>query len=66
MPEGAEPGDGFTVVDRFASMRPTAGPFAGAVLQAGVDNVFDRDVRIHPNGLSEAGRSFKIAAAFEF
>jgi hemoglobin/transferrin/lactoferrin receptor protein len=66
VPEGTEASDGFATLDLFASWRPERGPFAGAVLQAGVDNVFDEDFTIYPNGLPEAGRSFKIAAAFTF
>jgi hemoglobin/transferrin/lactoferrin receptor protein len=66
VPEGTEPGDAFATLDLFASYRPERGPFAGAVLQAGVDNVFDEDFTIYPNGLPEGGRSFKIAAAFTF
>ncbi len=66
VPEGTEASDGFATLDLFASWRPARGPFAGALLQAGVDNVLDEDFTIYPNGLPEAGRSFKIAAAFTF
>ncbi|TVQ53072.1 MAG: TonB-dependent receptor [Rhodobacteraceae bacterium] len=66
VPEGGQESDGFSVVDLFASYAPESGPLAGAVFRAGVDNLFDRDHRIHPNGLDQPGRSFKISAAFTF
>lgn len=66
VPEGGRESDGFSVVDLFASYAPESGPLAGAVFRAGVDNLFDRDHRIHPNGLDQPGRSFKISAAFTF
>lgn len=66
VPAGTEAGGAFATLDLFASWRPGRGPFAGAVLQAGVDNLLDENFTIYPNGLPEAGRSFRIAAAFTF
>jgi hemoglobin/transferrin/lactoferrin receptor protein len=62
VPDGAEATGGYSVFDLFASWRPAP----GAVLRAGIDNIFDRDYRVHPNGLPDPGRSLKIAASFSF
>ncbi len=66
VPDGTEPADGFTVVDLFASWSPGTGPLAGAEFRAGVENLFDADYRIYPNGLDEQGRTFKLSTAFTF
>ncbi len=66
VPEGSLPGEAFTVVDLFASWKPTTPQFNGAVLRAGIDNLFDEEYMIYPNGLNQPGRTFKISAAVEF
>jgi hemoglobin/transferrin/lactoferrin receptor protein len=62
VPEGSEPTAGYAVFDLFA--RWDLAP--GVVARAGVDNLLDADHRIHPNGLPEPGRTFKLGAAFTF
>jgi len=66
VPEGAEAAGAYATLDLFASWRPTGGPLAGAEFRAGVDNVTDVNYRIHPNGLNQPGRSFKLSAAIRF
>lgn len=66
VPEGSEPGDSWTTVDLFGSWAPQAPQFQGAVLRAGVDNLFDEDYSIYPNGLNQPGRTFKFSATVTF
>ncbi|MEM9550576.1 MAG: TonB-dependent hemoglobin/transferrin/lactoferrin family receptor [Pseudomonadota bacterium] len=66
VPDDSLPAEAFEVVDLFASWAPSDGPLAGAVIRAGVDNVFDEDYIIYPNGLSQPGRTFKISTSFQF
>jgi len=66
VPTGSPPGDGYTVVDLFATYRPTLDTLNGATIQFGVDNVFDEVYQIYPNGLNQGGRTIKIAASFQF
>jgi hemoglobin/transferrin/lactoferrin receptor protein len=66
VPEGTEPGDAFNVFNIFASWRPAAPGFEDAVLRAGIDNIFDEQYAIYPNGLSQPGRTFKVSAAVTF
>ncbi len=66
VPEGARPGDAWTTVDLFGSWAPQAPQFRGAVLRAGVDNLFDEEYAIYPNGLNQPGRTYKISAAVTF
>lgn len=58
--------DGYETIDLFASYEPTDGFLAGSRFSAGIDNVFDRTYSIHPNPLSQPGRTFKVAGALRF
>jgi hemoglobin/transferrin/lactoferrin receptor protein len=66
VPEESLPGEAFTVVNLYASWQPQAPQFEGAVLRAGIDNLFDEEYAIYPNGLNQPGRTFKITAAITF
>jgi hemoglobin/transferrin/lactoferrin receptor protein len=66
VPEGALTTPGFAVFDVFANWAPSRGPLAGAVFSAGVDNLTDRDYRIHPSGLDSPGLTVKLAASIRF
>ena len=66
VPEGGLTTPGFAVFDIFATWAPRAGPLAGAVLSAGIDNLTDRDHRIHPSGLDSPGLAVKLAASIRF
>ena len=66
LPEGGQPTSGAAILDLFASWQPQSGMLQGATLVAGVDNLFDRNYRIHPNGLNSPGRTVKVTAAWRF
>jgi hemoglobin/transferrin/lactoferrin receptor protein len=66
LPTGGEPTDSAQVIDVFASWRPASGPLAGGTLVAGIDNLFDAEYRVHPNGLNSPGRTLKVTAAWRF
>lgn len=66
VPEESLPGDAFTVIDVFASWCPEEPMFDGAVLRVGIDNVFDEEYMIYPNGLNQPGRTYKISAGITF
>ncbi len=66
VPAGGSATGGSGVLDAFAAWRPTEGPFAGATVAAGIDNLLDKAYRIHPNGLAQPGRSFKLRLGFAF
>jgi hemoglobin/transferrin/lactoferrin receptor protein len=66
VPEDSVPGDAWTTVDLFAAWRPSAPQFEGAVLRAGIDNLFGETYSIYPNGLNQQGRTFKVSAAVQF
>jgi hemoglobin/transferrin/lactoferrin receptor protein len=66
VPESGTPSDGYQVVDLFASYMPDSGMLAGGTIRFGVDNVFDEQYTIYPNGLPQQGRSIKLSAAFTF
>lgn len=59
---GNENTPGSSVFDVYVSYEP----LDNLRLQAGVDNVLDRDYRIHANALSQPGRTFKISGAIQF
>ncbi len=40
--------------------------FDGAVLRVGIDNIFDEEYMIYPNGLNQPGRTYKISAGITF
>lgn len=66
VPAAGTPGEGFQVLDLFASWTPDAGPLAGGAVRFGVDNVFNEEYTIYPNGLPQTGRTFEISASFTF
>ena len=66
VPEGGLTTSGFAVFDLFVTWAPSSGPLEGAVFAAGIDNVTDRDYRIHPNGLDSPGIAFKVSGGFRF
>ena len=66
VPEGSPPADSMDDVDLFGSWAPQAPQFEGAVLRAGIDNLFDEEYAIYPNGMNQPGRTFKITATVLF
>jgi hemoglobin/transferrin/lactoferrin receptor protein len=66
VPAAATASDGFEVVDLFGTWSPSDGPLSNATIRFGIDNVFNEEYTIFPNGLAQAGRSFKISASFTF
>ena len=66
VPDGAITTPGFAVFDVFANWTPGAGPLEGATFSAGIDNLTDRDHRIHPSGLDSPGLAVKLAASIRF
>ena len=60
--DGGEDTPGSSVFDVYASYEP----MDNLRLQIGVDNVLDREYRIHPNALNQPGRTFKISGAIKF
>lgn len=66
VPEGALTTPGFAVFDLFANWVPRDGPLEGAAFSAGIDNLTDRDYRIHPSGLDSPGLTVKLAASIRF
>lgn len=66
VPAGGTPGDGFELVDLYATWTPTSGPLSNGTFRFGIDNVFDEEYTIFPNGLAQSGRSIEISATFTF
>ncbi|MDP5333524.1 MAG: TonB-dependent receptor, partial [Paracoccaceae bacterium] len=66
VPSSGTTGDGFEVVDLYATWSPANGPLSNGTIRFGIDNLFDEDYTIYPNGLSQSGRSFKVSASFTF
>lgn len=66
VPDGALATPGYGKADVFAAYFPRRGPLEGFEFRLAVDNVFDKDFRIHPNGIDEPGRSVRISVARAF
>ena len=66
VPEGALATPGYGKTDLFVSYLPSAGALAGLEFRLAVDNAFDKDYRIHPNGIDQPGRSVRLSIASEF
>lgn len=66
VPEESLPGDSWTTLDIFGSWAPEAPRFQGAVLRAGIDNLFDEEYLVYPNGLNQPGRTYKVSATVMF
>lgn len=57
---------GFGKTDLFVNYTPERGPLAGFEFRLAVDNVFDKDFRIHPNAIQQPGRSVRLSIARDF
>lgn len=66
LPEGALETAGYGKTDLFANWTPNAGPLAGFEFRLALDNLFDKDYRIHPNGIDQPGRSVRLTIARDF
>lgn len=66
VPDGALATPGYGKTDLFVSYLPSAGALAGLEFRLAVDNAFDKDYRIHPNGIDQPGRSVRLSIASEF
>lgn len=66
VPAGSTPSDGYELLDLYASYAPEDGALAGTIFRVGVDNVFDENYTIYPNGLPQPGRNLKLSATFTF
>lgn len=66
VPEGALATPGYGKTDVFVEYLPVNGPLSGFEFRLAVDNVFDKDFRIHPNGIDEPGRSVRLSLARNF
>lgn len=64
--EGGEETAGSSVFDVFAAYAPKDGPLEGARFQIGVDNLLDREYRIHPTVIEQPGRTLKISGSVQF
>lgn len=66
VPEGALETPGFGKADLFANWLPRRGPLSGFEFRLALDNVFDKDYRIHPNAIAQPGRSVRLSVARNF
>jgi hemoglobin/transferrin/lactoferrin receptor protein len=66
LPAGTQPVDAAEVFDIFANWQPQRGMLEGTVISAAVDNVFDENYRVHPNGLNNPGITAKLAISRRF
>lgn len=66
VPEGGTPAESYQVFDVFATWEPDTERLKGMRIDFGIDNITDEEYQIYPNGLSQAGRSVKIAGTFRF
>ncbi|HEX7045967.1 MAG TPA: TonB-dependent hemoglobin/transferrin/lactoferrin family receptor [Gammaproteobacteria bacterium] len=66
VPEGSLVTPGYGVVDIFASYTPASGFLDGFELRASVNNVLDREYRVHPSGVNQPGRSVRLSIARTF
>jgi len=58
--------DGYGKLDLFTSWTPASGMLRGFELRFNVDNLLDKKFRIHPNGINQPGRSFRLSLAKTF
>lgn len=66
VPEDAIEADGYGKLDLFSSWSPQHGLLRGFELRFNVDNLLDKNFRIHPNGINQPGRSFRLSLARTF
>src|SRR3546814_4211051 len=64
--DGALTTPGYGKTDVFASWQPRTGPLRCVAVQFGIDNVFDKTFRIHPNAINQVGRNWKFTLARSF
>jgi len=63
VPEGALQTPGYGKTDVFVNYLPNRGPLDGFEFRLAVDNVFNKDFRIHPNAIDQPGRSVRVTIA---
>ncbi len=66
VPEGALATPGYGKVDLHAAWLPDSGPLADFEFRLSLDNLLDKDYRIHPNGIDQPGRAVRLSIAREF
>jgi len=66
VPDGALATPGYAKTDFYASWLPGHGALRGFEFRLSLDNAFDKDYRIHPNAIDQAGRSIRLSVAKEF
>ena len=66
LPQGTLPVDSAEVFDVFANWQPQRGVLEGTVISAAIDNVFDENFRVHPNGLNNPGITARFAISRRF
>ncbi|MEX2498966.1 MAG: TonB-dependent receptor [Wenzhouxiangellaceae bacterium] len=66
VPQDAPTTPGFGKTDLFVNYLPYRGPLAGWELRLALDNIFDKDYRIHPNPVQQPGRSVRMTIARDF
>lgn len=66
VPEGTRTVDSAEVLDIFANWQVQRGALKGVTVLAGVDNVFDQNYRVHPNGLNNPGVTAKFGLGAQF
>lgn len=63
VPEGALATPGYGKTDVFLNWLPDHGLLSGFELRLALDNIFDKNYRIHPNGINQPGRSIRLTVA---
>ncbi len=66
LPDGTLAVDGAEIFDIFANWQPQRGALEGTVISAAIDNVFDQNYRVHPNGLNNPGVTARFAISRRF
>ena len=66
LPEDAQPTPGWGKTDVFLRYQPNKGLLDGFDFRFTVDNVFDKDYRVHPNGIDQPGRSVRVSVGYSF
>jgi hemoglobin/transferrin/lactoferrin receptor protein len=66
VPDAALQTPGFGKTDLFVNYLPVRGPLAGFEFRLAIDNLFDKDFRIHPNAIDQPGRSVRLSLAKNF
>ena len=66
LPADAQPTPGWGKTDVFVRYEPNRGFLNGFDFRLTVDNLFDKDYRVHPNGIDQPGRSVRLSVGYEF